>query len=196
MSNPRGYVEMDMNPGIKKVSKEIDKLVSSCNENHKVAQTLCNDIGYHMGKAGELTEKLALYINKINKDYSDYFENNKMTSIVEISQIYESASSMLADMGSQMKKTSEIFSGDMQYMFEFANYENEGLQKLIELRNSFSENYEDAKINLERKKAILFEQKNLRRWGIDSAKLKISPTELFNNPVLSKKYMLPQVSSE
>lgn len=196
MSNPRGYVEMDMNPGIKKVSKEIDKLVSSCNENHKVAQTLCNDIGYHMSKAGELTEKLALYINKINKDYSDYFENNKMTSIVEISQIYESASSMLADMGSQMKKTSEIFSGDMQYMFEFANYENEGLQKLIELRNSFSENYEDAKINLERKKAILFEQKNLRRWGIDSAKLKISPTELFNNPVLSKKYMLPQVSSE
>lgn len=193
MSTPRGFVEMDMNPGIKKVSKDIDKLVNSCYENHKVAQALCENIGAYLGKAGELTERLSRYMNKINKDYSDYFENNKIAPIVEISQIYESASSMLSEVGMQMKKTSSIFSEDMQYMFEFANYENEGLQRLIELRNSFSESYEDAKINLERKKVILFEQKNLRSWGIDAGKTKISPSDLLNNAVLSKRYMLPQV---
>jgi hypothetical protein len=193
MATPKGVVRMDMNPGIKKISKDIDKLVNNCYENHKVAQTLCEDIGNHMAKAGELTEKLARYMNKINKDYSEYFEYNKISPIVEIGHLYESASSMLADVGIQMKKTSSVFSEDMKFMFEFANYENDGLQRLIELRNSFSETYEEAKINLERKKVVLFEQKDLRRWGIDPARLKLNPENLLKNPVLGKKYMLPQV---
>lgn len=193
MATPKGIVHMDMNPGIKKISKDIDKLVNNCYENHKVAQTLCEDIGNHMAKAGELTEKLARYMNKINKDYSEYFEYNKISPIVEISHLYESASSMLADVGIQMKKTSSVFSEDMKFMFEFANYENDGLQRLIELRNSFNETYEEAKINLERKKVVLFEQKDLRRWGIDPARLKLDPETLLKNPVIGKKYMLPQV---
>lgn len=185
---------MDLNPGIKKISKEIDKLVSNCYENHKVAQTLCEDIGSHLEKAGELAEKLARYMNMINKDYSNYFEHNKITPVVEIGHLFESASSMIADLGSQMRKSSTLFSDEMQGMFEFANYENEGLGRLIELRNSFSEAYEDAKINLERKKVILFEQKDLRRWGVNPEKINLKPAELLNNPVLAKKFMLPQVS--
>lgn len=194
MPTPKGVIEMDMNPGVKKISRDIDKLVNSCHDNHKVAETLCSEIGFHMDKAGELSEKLARYINKINKDYSDYFEHNKVNQVIEIGEIYESASEMLSEMGTQLKKTSSLFSTDMQRMFAFANYENEGFQRLIEMRNSFSETYEEAKINLERKKVILFEQKDLRRWGIDPSKLGFKPDELLNNPVLGKKYMLPQVS--
>lgn len=193
MPTPKGTVEMDMNPGVKKISKDIDKLVNNCNESHRAAEALCSDIGFHLGKAGELSEKLSRYINKINKDYSDYFEHNKINQVIEISQIYDSASEMLSEVASQFKNSSIIFSKDMQQMFTFANYENEGFKRLIELRNTFSESYEEAKINLERKKVILYEQKDLRRWGIDPTKLGFKPEELLKNPVLSKKYMLPQV---
>ena len=195
MPTPKGVIEMDMNPGVKKISKGINKLVNSCYENHKVAETLCSDIGFHMDKAGDLSEKLARYINKIKKDYSDYFEHNKVNQVIEMVQIYESASEMLSEMGTQLKKSSSLFSIDMQRMFAFTNYENKGFQRLTELRNSFSETYEEAKINLERKKVILFEQKDLRRWGIDPLKLGFKPDELLSNPVLGKKYMLPQVAS-
>lgn len=193
LENPRGLIEMDMNPGVKKISKDIDKLVSNCNENHKVAESLCSDIGFHLGKAGELSEKLARYISKINKDYSDYFEHNKINQVIEIGQIYDSATDLLSEVSSQLRNTSKLFSGDMQRMFTFANYENEGFQNLIELRNNFSETYEDAKISLERKKVILFEQKDLRRWGIDPSKVGFKPEELLSNPTLGKKLMLPQV---
>jgi len=192
---PKGIVEMDMNPGVKKISKDIDKLVNNCYENHKVAETLCSEIGYHLGRAGELSEKLARYVNKINRDYADYFEHNKINQVIEIGHIYESASQMLSEVGTHLKASSNVFSKDMQRMFAFANYENEGFQRLIELRNSFSESYEEAKIGLERKKVILFEQKDLRRWGIDPRKLGFKPEELLNNPVLGKKYMLPQVGA-
>lgn len=182
-----------MNPGVKKLSKEIDKLAANCYESHKVAETLCSDIGFHLSKAGELSEKLARYINKINDDYSDYFEHNKINQVVEISQIYESASELLSEVGSQLKQSSSIFAQDMQQMFTFASYENEGFKQLIDLRNNFAESYEEAKISLERKKVLLFEQKDLRRWGIDPTKLGFKAEELLNNPVMGKKYMLPQV---
>ena len=195
MPTPKGTIQMDMNPGVKKISKDIDRLVNNCYDNHKAAESICSEIGHHLDKAGELSDKLARYISKINKDYSDYFEHNKINQVIEIGRIYESASQMLAEVGTHLRKTSTVFSKDMQNMFTFANYENEGYQKLIELRNNFSETYEDAKINLERKKVILFEQKDLRRWGIDPTKLNIKPEDLLNNPVLGKKYMLPQVTS-
>lgn len=190
---PQGFVEMDLNPGVKKVSKDIGKLISNCNESFKVVETLCEEIGHHVCTAGELTEKLSKYLNKINKDYSSFFDHNKSSPVSEMGQVYDSASSMLAEIGNQMKKSSIVFSGDLQRMFKFSSYENEGLQHLIELRNSFTETYEEAKINLERKKAALVEQKDLRRWGIDPTKLKLSPQDLLNNPSLGKKYMLPQV---
>lgn len=194
MATPKGYVEMDMNPGVKKISKDIDKLVNNCYENNKAAEALCSDIGYHLDKAGELSERLARYMGKINQDYAEYFEHNKITPVVEIGQIYESASALLENMGNTWRKTAKSFAVDMQRMFDFANYENSGLQRLIELRNSFSETYEEAKINLEKKKAVLFEQKDLRRWGVDSTKLKVKAENLFANPAIANKYMLPQVA--
>ena len=117
---------MDMNPGIKKISKDIDKLVSSFADNSKVAEELCRDIGFHLGKAGELSDKLARYINLINKDYADYFEHNKIPAVVDIAKLYDEASGMLVEVGGQWRKSSVIFSKDMLRMFSFGTWENEG----------------------------------------------------------------------
>lgn len=183
---------MDMNPGIKRITKDIDKLVTNFAENSKIAEELCYDIGFHLDKAGELSDKLSRYMNKINKDYADYFEHNKVATVIDIGKLYDEASGMLADVGSQWRKSATVFSRDMLRMFSFGTYENEGFQKLIEMRNNFSETYEEAKINLERKKVILFEQKDLRRWGIDPKKLNVPAENVLANPTLAKKYMLPQ----
>ncbi len=184
-----------MNPGIKRISRDIDKLVTNFAENSKIAEELCYDIGFHLDKAGELSDKLARYMNKINKDYAEYFEHNKIATVIDIGKLYDEAAGMLSEVGGQWRKSSTVFSRDMLRMFSFGTYENEGFQNLIELRNSFSETYEEAKINLERKKVILFEQKDLRRWGIDQSKLNVPAENLMTNSTLAKKYMLPQETS-
>ena len=184
-----------MNPGIKKLTKEVDRLISNYSDNTKIAEELCHDIGFHLDRAGELSERLARYVNKISKDYAEYFENNKTSTVTDICTLYQDTTQMLADLGSQMRKTSGLFSNDMQRMFSFGKYENEGFQKLIELRNCFCETYEDSKINLERKKALLFEQKDPRKWGVDPAKIKLPLETLLKNQTLAKKFMLPQVKS-
>ncbi len=182
-----------MNPGIKKVTKDIDKLIANYSDNAKAAEELCSDIGFHLDRAGELSDRLAKYINKISKDYSEYFEHNKTSTVTDICILYQDTSQMLTEVGLQMRKTSTLFAHDLQRMLDFGKYENEGLQKFIELRNSFCESYEDAKINLERKKALLFEQKDPRKWGVDPAKTKLPIETLLKNQTLAKKYMLPQV---
>ena len=193
MQAPRGVVEMDMNPGVKKVSRDIGRLVASCHDNTRAAESLCADIGFHLDKAGDLAQKLARYVHKINQDYADYFEHNKVSPVVEIGAIYDAATDLLAEVGSQLRRSSAVFQKDMQQMFRFSNFENEGFQRLIELRNSFAESYEEAKIGLERKKVVLLESKDVRRWGVDPTRLGFRPEELLGNTVLAKKYMLPQV---
>jgi gas vesicle protein len=190
---PSGQVELDMNPGIKKVTKDIDKLIANYSDNSKVAEELCTEIGFHLNRAGELSDRLAKYIKKISKDYEEYFENNKSSTVTDICTLYQDTNQMLSEVGMQMRKTSTLFTDDMQRLFSFGNYENEGLQKFIELRNSFCESYEEAKINLERKKALLFEQKDPRKWGVDPAKTKLPIETLLKNQTLAKKFMLPQV---
>ena len=183
-----------MNPGIKKVTKDIDKLIANYSDNAKVAEELCHDIGFHLERAGDLSERLGRYIKKISKDYAEYFENNKTSTVTDICTLYQDTTQMLVEVGLQMRKTSTLFSNDMQRMFSFGKYENEGLQKLIEMRNCFCESYEEAKINLERKKALLFEQKDPRKWGVDPAKIKLPIETLLKNQTLAKKFMLPQVN--
>jgi hypothetical protein len=184
---------MDLNPGVKKISKSIGKLIANCNENFKAVESLCEDIGQHLNAAGDLTEKLSRYINKVSDEYSDYFDHNRITPVTELIHMFETASACLAEVGVQMKKGSSVFATDLQRLFKFTSYENQGLQNLIDQRNSFSDVYEDSKLRLERKKALLLEQKDLRRWGIDPAKLKVNPQDLLKNPNLAKRYMLPQV---
>ena len=56
-----------MNPGIKKVTKDIDKLIANYSDNAKVAEELCHDIGFHLERAGDLSERLGRNIKKISK---------------------------------------------------------------------------------------------------------------------------------
>lgn len=184
---------MDLNPGVKKVAKDIGKFVSTCTETFKAVESLCADISGHLESAGELAEKLSRYVGKVAVDYADFFDHNKIAPVDDLTTLLESASTCLAELGGQFKKNSEVFETDLQRLFKFASLENQGLQSIIEQRNSFTEVYEEAKLALERKKASLMDQQDLRRWGIDPKKLKVDPQELLKNPSLARKYMLPQV---
>lgn len=126
LANPTGLIEMDMNPGIKKISRDIDKLVNSFTEDSRIAEEICRDIGFHLDKAGHLTDKLARYMNKINKDYADYFEHNKISTVVDMGKLYDEASDMLSEVGGHWKKMAPLFSKDMLRLFSFGTYENEG----------------------------------------------------------------------
>lgn len=183
-----------MNPGIKKITKDIHKMIDCYSSNTKMAEEMCQGIGFHLEKAGELSDKLSKCLSNIGKGYSDYFEHNKIRIINNVCSLYQTTSEVVAEIGDQMKKTSKIFSSELRNMISFGSYENEGLLNLILTRNSYVESYEEAKINLERKKVLLLDQTDIRKWGIDPAKLKLPVETLLKSPDLAKKYMLPQVT--
>jgi hypothetical protein len=191
-STPSGVVEMDLNPGVKKLSKEISKLSTSITESTETAKELCAEIGRHLNKAGDLSQKLAKLLSKICKSYSEYFDAHTFESAAEITEMFDMACKSIDNSGMQWRKTAEMIGKDMENMFSLGIDEIGGIQTLIEQRNSFAEIYEEAKINLERKKATLFDQKDLRRWGVDPKKVKIPEEKIFKDFSIAQKLMLPQ----
>lgn len=191
-STPSGVVEMDLNPGIKKLSKELSKLSSSMSENTDTAKDLCAEIGRHLDKAGELSQRLAKHLSKICKTYAEFLESHKLESANDIVEMFDMACKSIDNSGIQWRKTASVISKDMDNMFTLGVDEVEGFQALVEQRNTFAETYEEAKINLERKKVALFDQKDLRRWGVDPKKVKIPEEKVFKDFSIAQKLMLPQ----
>lgn len=183
---------MDLNPGIKKISKEIGKLSASVSESTDTAKELCAEIGRHLDKAGDLSQRLAKHLAKICKSYTEYFETNSLESARDVTEMFDMACKSIDNSGLQWRKTAAMISKDMDNMFSLGVDEVEGFQTLIEQRNSFAETYEEAKINLERKKVALFDQKDLRRWGVDPKKVKIPEEKIFKDFSIAQKLMLPQ----
>lgn len=183
---------MDLNPGLKKISKEINKLSAIVSESTDNAKELCAEIGRHLDKAGELSQRLAKHLDRICRSYSEYFESNSLESAKEITDMFDMACKSIDNSGLQWRKTAAMVSKDMDNMFSLGVDELEAFQSLIEQRNNFAETYEEAKINLERKKVALFDQKDLRRWGVDPKKVKIPEEKIFKDFAIAQKLMLPQ----
>lgn len=183
---------MDLNPGIKKLSKELGKVSASLSENTDTAKDLCAEIGRHLDKAGELSQRLAKHLSKICKTYAEFLETNKLESANDIVEVFDMACKSIDNSGIQWRKTASVISKDMENMFTLGVDEVEGFQALVEQRNTFAETYEEAKINLERKKVALFDQKDLRRWGVDPKKVKIPEEKVFKDFSIAQKLMLPQ----
>lgn len=194
-STPSGTVELDMNTGIGKIASEISKLATSTANSSKLAEDLCEQIADHLLKAAQLTDKLSRYLVKMNNDYSDFFDHNRVKSVDELTKLHNIGTSMVQDMTKSLKHKAELFKKDFSRFFQISVIQNEGFISLVDRRNEFSSTYQDAKINLEKKKASLFEVKDLRRWGIDQRKLNISPQTLFNNQSMALKLMLPDETS-
>ena len=61
------------------------------------------------------------------------------------------------------------------------------------LRNGFSDEYKEKKINLESKKEVLYENQDFSKWDIDQDNLPVSKHHIINDKELAKKYMLTKV---
>jgi hypothetical protein len=82
----------------------------------------------------------------------------------------------------------------MTLMFNYSKKEVEGLEQMEQMRNSFTSEYKDKKIQLANQKEKLYTTLDLGKWGLDQNNLQYSKTELANNKELAIKVMLPVVS--
>ena len=64
------------------------------------------------------------------------------------------------------------------------------------MRNGFSEEYKDRKIDLEKKKESLWKGGDLGKWKVDQDNLGVKLNQLSNDKSLAKKHMLPKVNSD
>jgi hypothetical protein len=62
------------------------------------------------------------------------------------------------------------------------------------LRNGFSEEYKERKIELEKKKESLWKGGDLGKWKVDQKNLGVKLNQLSNDKNLAKKHMLPKVN--
>lgn len=64
----------------------------------------------------------------------------------------------------------------------------------MKVRNSFSEEYKEKKIELEKQKEALWKTGDLAKWKVDQENLNVKLNQLSNDKNLAKKHMLHQVS--
>lgn len=63
----------------------------------------------------------------------------------------------------------------------------------MKVRNGFSLQYKEKKIELEARKEGLWGTKDLSKWRVDQGNMTISLEELSKDKKLAKKHMLPDV---
>jgi hypothetical protein len=65
----------------------------------------------------------------------------------------------------------------------------------VKLRNQFSEEYKEKKIDLEKRKENLWKSGDLSKWKVNQEKLTVKLNQLSNDKALAKKFMLASVTS-
>lgn len=58
------------------------------------------------------------------------------------------------------------------------------------MRNQFSEEYKEKKIDLEKRKENLWKTGDLSKWKVNQEKLTVKLNQLSNDKALAKKFML------
>lgn len=130
VENSKGYIELKMDPAIRKMSRELTKMNQSLIPHLNQAIDASREITFHMEKTAEGFNKLgsaAASIHKTYKSVADKFDFELLTQIesvyAEISKTFSSYSKILFD-------EKENFSSNVENFFSFSTCEVEGLEEV------------------------------------------------------------------
>lgn len=131
IENSKGYVELKMDPAIRKMSREVTKMNQSLHPYISQAIDLTKEIGGHMDKTSEAMNKLGMVCASIHKCYKSVGDKFDFDSLSKIETIYAELSKTLTSYSRIMSDEKDNFSTNIENFFNFGASEIEGIDEVV-----------------------------------------------------------------
>lgn len=134
IENSKGYVELKMDPGIRKMAREISKMSDQMTPLLNVANDAAKEITYHLDKLAEGFNKLGSACQNIQKLYLSTSEKfTELDSFSKLNSIYIEMSTTFSNYSKVMFTERDNFANNIEAFFTYSQCEIEGLEEVIKI---------------------------------------------------------------
>ena len=128
--NVSGVVELKMDPAIRKMSRELTRLLSDIRPLEEEAATVCKEMTSHMDGLQICFERLGGVTSSIQKTYKKVAKKFNFDDFSQISELYTALNKTFLNWSDLFKDSTSNFFKNIRMMFTFSNYEVQGMEKV------------------------------------------------------------------
>ena len=125
-----GVAELQMDPKIRKMGRELTKLMNTVAPLEARAANIGKEITMHYTKIKENLEDLEIITGKITQAYSDVAEKFELERMSKVGEIYRSLSTTFSKWKQVATWECENFFQNIRILFAFSSQEEQGLQEV------------------------------------------------------------------
>lgn len=198
VENSKGFVELKMDPAIRKMSRELTKMNQSLVPYIGQAIDLSREVVGQLDKTADSMNKLGLVCANIHKCFKSVGDKFDFESLSRIETIYAELHKTFTAYSKIVQDEKENFSTNVENFFAFSACEIEGIDEvgrphqLLTLRNEFSIEYKEKRQLLEAKKEAAHPLLDMKKWEVDQDSLPVPKTQLLADKQTALKYMFPK----
>lgn len=194
VENSKGYVELKMDPAIRKMARELTKMNQSLGPHLAQAIDAAREVTFHMEKTADAFNKLGSATASLHSTYKSVADKFDFEVLSRVESIYAEISRTFSSFSKITRDEKDNFNQNIENFFNYCTCEVEGMEDLLTLRNEFSIEYKEKRQLLDAKKETVYPTMDLKKWEIDQDNLPISKTQLISDKSTALRYMFPKVS--
>lgn len=131
VENSKGYVELKMDPAIRKMSRELTKMNQALTPHLNQAIDASKEISFHMEKTAEAFNKLGSAAASIHRTYKSVADKFDFELLTQIESVYAEISKTFSSYSKILFEEKDSFTNNIENFFTFCTSEVEGLEEVL-----------------------------------------------------------------
>lgn len=128
--NVNGSVELKMDPAIRKMARELTRLLKNVRPLEEEAASVCKEMTGLYQSLDSCFEKLGVVTASIHKAYQKVASKFDFDDFTKVSDLYLSLNNTFVEWGNVHKSDTANFFKNIRMMFTFSNFEEQGMEKV------------------------------------------------------------------
>ena len=131
VENSKGYIELKMDPAIRKMSRELTKMNQSLTPHLNQAIDAAKEVTFHMEKTAEAFNKLGTAAASIHRTYKAVADKFDFELLTQIESIYAEISKTFSSYSKITSEEKDNFASNIENFFTFCTCEVDGLEEVL-----------------------------------------------------------------
>lgn len=125
-----GKAYMNMEPNIRKMSRELSRLLQKAQPLEEDCAKICKEMSHHLKQVDTCMEKLTGAIGTLKSTYAHAATKFDFDDFSDMSDIYETLYGTFNEWTDTWKNTTDNFFRNIRMLFTFSNFEEKGLEEV------------------------------------------------------------------
>lgn len=125
-----GKAYMNMEPGVRKMSRELSRLLEKAQPLEAECAKICKEMSLHLKSAENCLERLTATTANLKNTYAHAAGKFNFTDFADMSEIYQTLHGTFTEWTDIWKKSRDNFFRNIRMLFTFSNYEEQGLEEV------------------------------------------------------------------